>query len=470
MKKYISITLFVIFLVPVINVFSQGYKIEVTINDLKNEELYLAYHYASKVYVLDTVRTDENSYALFTGEEKLEGGMYLVYLPNKDFFDFLISDDQEIKFQTGIENLVENMKVTGSKENDEFFKFQKYLKTSRQKQAALRNDRNKPNISQSEKDKINLELNKLNDAVNFFWDNIIETNRGSFVATFLSALKEIKVPPAPVDANGQAIDQYFRYNYFVNHFFDNVDLSDPKLIRTSILNDKLERYFTKILVQSADSILPAALTIIEKAKKGNFEVFKFIVQNIINRYSSPKIMGTDAIYVAVAELYYLSGIADWISDSDLNIIKERVKMIKPNLIGRTAPNLIMESPEGETISLHDFKSKYTILLFWDHECGHCKKTIERLKEIYPKYSDKEVRIFAVYTMENIDSWKEYIKEQNLNWTHVSDNLNKTHFRDIYDAWANPTIYILDANKTIIAKKFDIEQLEGLLNHFMENAI
>lgn len=449
-------------------VFPQAFNINVTISGMKNAELYLAYHFGSKVFVIDTVRTDENSNAVFSGEKKLDGGMYLIYLPTKEFFDIMVCDDQDMVFITDTTDLINNMKVEGSKENQIFFEFQKFLKDRQFKQSIIRNKLKSPGINQQIKEELNIEMTRLNNEVSQNWESFIKNNPGTFVAKFLKALRDVKVPDGPLNDEGQPLDPYFRYNFYVTHFFDNIDLSDSRLLKTSVINDRLEKYFARTLIQSADSILPKAISLIEKAKNSNSEVFRFIVQDILNRYAQPKIMGTDAIYVAVAELYYLSGIADWISENDLKLIKTRVKMIKPNLIGRTAPDLSLYTMSDENISLHEFEADLTILLFWDHNCGHCKTTVDSLKDISQKYESKNVKVFAVYTMDDPESWKEYVKEKGLNWTNSYDRNGDTNLRDLYDAWGNPTMFILDKKKTILAKKFDITQLEGLLDHILEN--
>jgi len=72
-------------------------------------------------------------------------------------------------------------------------------------------------------------------------------------------------------------------------------------------------------------------------------------------------------------------------------------------------------------------------------------------------------------MNNIESWKKFIKENNPNWTHTYDPKNITNFRNLYDAWGNPTIYILDKNKKIIAKKFEINQIKNIIERIIKSS-
>ena len=467
MKPNKPITLFIFFLLLVSHTFPQAYDIKVTINGLSNADLFLAYHYGKKVYVIDTIKTDEQSNARFTGEKDLLGGMYLIYLPDKRYFDFLVSDDQKMQFETDTSDLIGNMKIRGSKENIIFFDFQSFLKEKYGLQSQLRAGLGEKDITEKQKDKINIELESLNKEVEEYWNKLIKKHNGTFAGNFIKANRDVKVPTP--DEDRQKTDQLYSYNYLLEHFFDNIDLSDPRLLRTSVLSNRIERYFDRTLMQISDSITTRALWFIEKCRKSNKEVFRFVLQDLLNRYAQPKIMGLDAVYVTIAEKYYLSGLADWISNEDLKMIEKRVNMISPNLIGKQAPDLILESINGDKISLHEFRSKLTLLLFWDHECGHCKETVKVLQKVFEKYSDKGLGIFAVYTMSNIESWKKFVEENNPDWTHVFDSKNITNFKNLYDAWGNPTVYILDKNKKIIAKKFGINQLEKLLEQILKSS-
>ena len=115
---------------------------------------------------------------------------------------------------------------------------------------------------------------------------------------------------------------------------------------------------------------------------------------------------------------------------------------------------------------HDVKAKLTILVFWDPGCGHCKKVIPKLYELYGKYKSKGVEVYAVCTVQDTTEWKNYIKEHHLDWINVHDKYNYTNFHHIYDIYSTPVIYLLDDIKKILAKRLGVEDLEG----FMERAL
>ena len=85
--------------------------------------------------------------------------------------------------------------------------------------------------------------------------------------------------------------------------------------------------------------------------------------------------------------------------------------------------------------------------------------------------------------ENKD-WKKYIKKNELPWINVSDNpeINANaqelmrkrettpqslNFRDTYDIFSTPKVYLLDENKKIIATKLMPEQMGEYLDHLIQ---
>ena len=62
----------------------------------------------------------------------------------------------------------------------------------------------------------------------------------------------------------------------------------------------------------------------------------------------------------------------------------------------------------------------------------------------------------------IDKWKNYIKENELDWINVADPNLRNNFRHDFDISTTPQIFILDKEKKIIAKRLDVEQIEDFI--------
>ena len=181
-------------------------------------------------------------------------------------------------------------------------------------------------------------------------------------------------------------------------------------------------------------------------------------------------MGMDALFVEIANRYYMSGEAFWANEKTMESIKENLLFAEKNLIGMIAPELQLESiNEEEYFSLHQVDAKVTLLLIYEPNCSHCKVFVPELhKKIYSKYKDKGFEVYAIYSMDNKEEWEEFVEKHDLyDWINVWDEHHLSRFKITYDARKTPGIYLLDENKEIIAKKLTIEQVESYLKKLLD---
>src|SRR5512133_2657930 len=94
-----------------------GYEIDITIKDLKDSTIYLAYQLGDKQYIKDTLKLDRTGHGILHGREKLPEGIYLVVLPGKRYFEMLISGKQYFSLSCMYSDYFNTLRFTGSAEN-----------------------------------------------------------------------------------------------------------------------------------------------------------------------------------------------------------------------------------------------------------------------------------------------------------------------------------------------------------------
>ncbi len=437
-----------------------GYKINVKINGIKDTVCYLSGYYGPKQYYKDTARVNSKGEFVFEGEKELPGGIYSVILPGNTYFEFIVNE-QNFYLETDTANLIENMKVKGSLENKLFYDHFQVVAKLQKESGELKKELKKIKNNKDSTGLINKRLRSINKEIGDYKLKIIEENPQTLLAKIFTAMKDPDIPAPPKDENGKIIDSLFRYKYLKKHFFDNIDFSDDRLLRTPIYHNKLMHYMKKMTAQIPDSINVSASFVIDKAK-ANKEIFKYTLSKLIYKYETSKIMGMDAVFVHLAERYYMTNQAYWIDSTQLFKISDRVRSLKPTLIGKTAPNILLKHKDGKYIFLHSVIAKYTILLFWDPDCGHCKKEMPKIKNVYDKYKENNVKVYAVCTEIEEEKWRKYIDEHQYDWIDVADFELRSPFRDLYDISSTPKIFLLDEKKKIVAKRIGAEQLDDVL--------
>lgn len=442
-----------------------GYNIKITVKGVKEgATCILANYYGDKQYIKDSAIVNAKGELIFKGKEKFPEGIYLLVPPNKKYFDFVMDAEQNFSLETDTTDLIKNMKVKGSEENKFFYDYQSFM-SSKQKQieplqVLYKKTKNNKDSSKLLQDKIAAIDKEVKDYKLTF----IKSNPKSFVSKLFKAMEEPEIPEAPILANGIK-DSTFAYRYYKSHFFDNLDFSDERLLRTPIFHNKIKQYMDKLTPQTPDSINVSTDYLIGKAQ-ANKEVFKYVVYWLTYTYESSNIMGMDAVFVHLVEKYYVTKQAFWVDSTQLFKITNRAYTLKPLLLGKSAPAINMMDTLGKPFSLYDVKSKYTVLVFWDHGCGHCKKEVPKLAELYHKsLKAKGVAVYAIETEDKPDDWKKFIIENKLDWlnVHQPDQYQRAVTKKIYDIYSTPVIYLLDEKKIIKAKRIDVEQLENFID-------
>ena len=459
----------ILFLVPIIT-FGQlksGYNIDLTINDLRDSTVFLAYHLGDKQYIKDTIKLDKSGHGIVHGQETLPTGIYMIVLPGKKYFEVLISDQQHFSLSCNYSDYFKTLKFSGSDENSAFIDYQKKWVVMQQRSAAI-SKRIQNNRQNNDSLKILGAVQKRQEEnMKLYLKSVINENNGNLLATLVKVLLPIDIPEFSIPigyANPDSIRWIRSYLYNKDHFFDNVDLSDEKLLRTPILYSRLNTFFTTVVIQAPDSVNKEIDKLIKKCS-GNYKIFQYVSVYLFNHFRESEIMGHDAVMVKLADDIYLSGKADWVTKEFKDDLKKQIDLIRPNLIGKKAANIVMDSFKGIFVSLYDVEKEFTILYFWEPDCGHCKEATPKLKTYYDKPKDYTLEVFAVCTTSDKAKWTKYIEDNKLTWINGWDPQRSSHFDYYYNVQSTPTVYILDKNKKIIAKKLAVEEIGPFIDNY-----
>ncbi len=434
------------------------YGISVSIDGLTDTSAFLGYHLGKSKYIQDTTTMD-NGNAVFKGDESLPHGVYFLYTPNY-FLEFVVTDEQTFSITSDSENPLLNKKVTGSKENDIFHQFQLKLAETQTASQELQ-ETLKDAITREDSVLIYDGIKEIDINNRKFQDQLAQEYPGSYVATFMNLIRKPEDVEAPEGLTGQEVRQ-FKFQSYKNHFFDGIDFGYEGILRTPLFYDRLMEYVDKLTSPDPDSLINAVDFLANKPGISP-DVFRYIIVTLTNKFSQPTMMGHDAVFVHLAQNYYLLGKATWADEKVLDEFKHAVNDLKPNLIGEIAPSLNLLDTTLSPISLSDIDAKYTVLFFYDPDCGHCKKQAPLALDFYHEFRNEGVEAVGVCIATNLDKWRKFISEKSLDWLNIADPFYKSNFRKEYNIVSTPTIYILDKDKKIIGKRIAVEQLDEFIN-------
>lgn len=465
---------------------AEAYRINVTMTSFAGDTVLIGHRFNANFIPKDTVILDSEGKGVFSGDEELPHGMYLVYLPDKSFFDLLISEDQFFSFENDATDFIANMKVRDSEENEAFYRYQVFLGNARNKATSLQEAMK--TAGKGDSIAMRRELDELNAEVQAYIDNAIGRNAENFFGVFLKALQEVKVPDPPMGEDGKPVDPAWQYKYYKEHYFDNFDPGDVRLLRTPFFEQKVMTYIEKVAFQHPDSLVSECDMLIG-ASRSDPALFRYMLITLFNHFAKSQIMGMDKVYIHLAEKYYIPD-ADWSDREFISKLEERVEKSKPTLIGTIATDIqlvkvmddhfihaadneeMKKNPYvGEFFQLYDIESDFIILFFWEADCGHCKKQTPQLHEMYEDLKAKNVEVIAVSTLggeEGKVKWVNFINEHGLyGWINAWNPYDFT-YKNIYDIPTTPQLFVLDRDRKIVAKKIMPEQAVQIIESIQKN--
>ncbi len=451
------------------------FELKVTFKPFKYQFIYLGYHYGKQKPIIDSVMLDANSTGTFKRAKKLEKGIYLIGFPNKSaYFEVLLDKEQKFTVIADSATLLPSMKFVGSPDNTLFLQYQNY--------ASLKGREIEDGKKQLAASKTKADSTKWTDAIiksdkdiQQYRQDLITKNPDATITALLKAMKNPEVPAAAQHPGGK-YDSTFAYRYFKDHYWDDTWFFDERLARTPFFEEKLDEYFANMIYPHPDSVIKEIDWMLAYAT-ANDEMQRFLLVKFINRYLNPQYMWEDKVYVHLFEKYFSQTEYPWLNEKGKKTIFDRYYSMAANIFGSTAADIQLPDSTGKTKSLFSITNPYTIVVFWDPTCGHCKETLPRIDSIYrAKWSSLNVKIYAVAkeTDGTTKDWLSFIGQHQLkDWEHVynSKDANDTRVKNnipsyyqLYDVQVVPTLYLLDKDKSIIAKKIPFDQIDKVLDY------
>ncbi len=465
-------------------------EIEVIINGISKDTVYLANYYGNKLYYADTCVADTKGKVLFKSPAGYKAGMYAVVIPGPKYFE-VVMNEPVIKLSTDTTDLLNNLVVRTSNENKLFVDYIRFLNAKKKESDALRAQNGNDPIGKSAQ---KAQMEELDQAVKTYQRDLISNNPGTLAASLVKMSMAVELPEI-LKPDG-SLDSAAAYYQFRAHFWDNFDLMDERIVRVPVFANKFDEYFGKTVPQVPDTINKLADDLIGKTD-GKGDVFKYFVNSITHRYETSDIMGMDAVFVHMALTYFCptqggTGKVDWMTEEKLDKLCERARKQAPLVLGKKAPYLsLTDTTEQNWINFYDLPQEYVVIIFWDPHCGHCKKELPLFAKIY-KEEMKALDIEVFCVAKAVDSvlmkdWKAFIRDNELNWVNVG--LTETVFREAkkdprqfipkyttieslnyaetYDVYSTPKVFLVDGERKFRGKQLSPEQIVDLVKKLKE---
>lgn len=456
---------------------AQGYRITTKYVYQPDSYIYLGHYFGDKKYLQDSARIQMDGKAVIQGNKRLIPGLYIIVDPKKErFFDVVI--DQQQEFQVSIDTAFVLTGIKGSPDNDQLETYKKattvIFKDYPVWQQELSAAKNKTDSAKAQ-DKISASVKKAEQ-----WrDSFVSVNPESYVSLLFRLMRE---PEFNVKGEKKKEDSLAAFQEFKNNYWKDIPIGDQRLLRTPMFEARVTKYMEQIVTRHPDS-MKLEIDRFILYSRADTTMFKYYINRFTNEYMNPKYMGLDVIFLHLFEKYYQTNQVTWLEGKDKELVYNRAYNLMGNIIGEPAAELALLDTAGIPQTLYAINAPYTLLVFWDPDCGHCREQVPKIDSMYNReWKNTGMRLIGVLvdTLRTSNNswpavkkkWTGYINEHKLSgWQHWYQSFemreaerkkNIPNFRQNYDVYQTPTIYLLDKDKRIIAKKITPEQVQDFL--------
>ena len=251
---------------------------------------------------------------------------------------------------------------------------------------------------------------------------------------------------------------------FINDKHYNVKFfAEPGQINFSIVNEKLVASGTPL--NDEYNALAKRLKIDEYSKlrykhdlsKTDIAVKEAFMNNLwIEVAKNPKSFVLSSIFHSSfygANLITLEKIINAFSPEIYNtyylaeLIKTR-DSAKATAIGMEAPDFTLNTRDGNTVSLSDYKGKYLLIDFWASWCGPCRQMIPEVKKIYKAFHPQGLEVLNVSLDAKEKDWLKALDKEQMPWSQVRDTKKVSK---MFNVTGIPDMFLIDKDGKILAK-------------------
>ncbi|HOW28856.1 MAG TPA: redoxin domain-containing protein [Elusimicrobiota bacterium] len=114
-----------------------------------------------------------------------------------------------------------------------------------------------------------------------------------------------------------------------------------------------------------------------------------------------------------------------------------------------APDFTLQTLDGKTASLSDFRGRPVFLDFWATWCPPCRLSIPLVKKIHQDYSDKGLQVLGVSLDEDTETVAPFARNYSINYMVLLGG--NSPIQSVYQVRGVPTFFLLNSKGQVVRR-------------------
>ena len=431
MKRNMGRTLLLIgvLMLGALGLWGQTHIIRGTLENAEKGQVYLAAYHGDRFTAVDSIQTTSGDFHFLFGEDS-EPGLYRVIFSDNRFFEFIFNrENVEVYVASGergpvpyFDNTLEN-KIYG-----EFMEFE----LNYEAQVMIAYGQLPAPEAVKNYDSLQLERNR-------YMDSLTTLHPDLYAIRMMNAFRSPTIPGAKTHKQ--------RMDTLKSCFFNHASIDDPLLLNAPVYTFKMIDYLSlfkvdTLTVDQQEIQFCLAVDGIMAKVSDDPQLRSFVTDFLLEGFES---LGMERVQLHIAENHL-----------DENCESDVAKIVLSRMEGYRAMTTGATAPDFKQLSLLD--KPYVLVIFWSSTCEHCQDMLPQLNSWYQSQNKLDLEVVAISLDESKLDFERFTETLKPQWIHSHDPLGWEGKVPVgYSIYATPSLFLLDRERTIIAKPTSYRQ-------------